>query len=83
MARESGVGADDARALVTLAERLRALHDRGLVEVPSTRLLVAAGYLIRSGMEHRRACVVAVVTPLTDDPTLIAAMRDIVDATFV
>jgi nitric oxide reductase NorQ protein len=80
---ESGIHAADARALVTLAQRLRALQDRGLVEVPSTRLLVAAAQLMASGVEHRRACDVALVTPLSDDPTLVGAMRDLVNATFV
>jgi nitric oxide reductase NorQ protein len=79
---ESGVGSPDALALVALAERLRALQDRGLTEVPSTRLLVAAGQLIARGVEPRRACDVAIVTPLSDEPTLLAAMRDIVEATF-
>ena len=72
----------EARALVQLARRLRGLRDRGLAEVPSTRLLVAAGQLIASGIDARRACDVAIVTPLSDEPTLLAAMRDIVEATF-
>jgi nitric oxide reductase NorQ protein len=83
VAHESGVDPSDASALVQLAARLRGLQDRGLAEVPSTRLLVAAGQLIASGIERRRACEVAIVTPLTDEPMLLAAMRDIVDATFV
>ena len=83
VAHEAGVEEADARALVTLAARLRTLQDRGLAEVPSTRLLVAAGQLIASGVERRRACQVAIVSPLSDEPTLLAAMNDIVDATFV
>ena len=79
---ESGVDAAEARALVQLAARLRGLHDRGLAEVPSTRLLVAAGQLIASGIERRRACEVAIVTPLSDEPMLLAAMRDLVEAVF-
>jgi nitric oxide reductase NorQ protein len=79
---ESGVPAADARALVTLAQRLRGLQDRGLAEVPSTRLLVAAAKLMASGVERRRACEVALVMPLSDDPTLVGAMRDLVHATF-
>ena len=82
VAHESVVAAADARGLVTLAERLRALQDRGLVEVPSTRLLVAAAQLMASGVERRRACEVALVTPLSDEPTLVGAMRDLVHATF-
>jgi nitric oxide reductase NorQ protein len=83
VARETGLDAAMALALVTLAHRVRALHDRGLAEVPSTRLLVAAGQLIASGVEARRACDVAIVAPLSDDAALVSAMRDIVAATFV
>ncbi|MGZ8265673.1 MAG: AAA family ATPase [Burkholderiales bacterium] len=82
VAHESGVAGADARTLVTLAARLRTLQDRGLVEVPSTRLLVATAQLIANGVERRRACDVALVTPLSDEPTLLAAMRDLVRATF-
>ena len=82
VAHEAGMDAADARALVQLARRLRGLRDRGLAEVPSTRLLVAAGQLIASGTDCRRACDVAIVTPLSDEPMLLAAMRDIIAATF-
>ncbi len=82
VARESGVDAATASALVELAGRLRHLRDRGLAEVPSTRLLVAAGKLIVRGIALRAACNVAIVAPLSDDPTLLAAMRELVDAMF-
>lgn len=81
--RESGAEPATAHALVTLAGRLRALRDHGLAEVPSTRLLVAAASLIAGDIPAREACYSAVVSPLSDDATLVAAMRDIVDATFV
>lgn len=83
VARESGIDAGTATGLVALAGRLRALRDRGLAEVPSTRLLIAAGRLIASGISVRTACNVAVVSPLSDEPSLIAAMHDLVNATFV
>ncbi|HEX2828036.1 MAG TPA: CbbQ/NirQ/NorQ/GpvN family protein [Burkholderiales bacterium] len=83
VAHESGADPADARALVALAQRLRTLQDRGLAEVPSTRLLVAAAQLIASGVERRRASEVAIVMPLSDEATLLAAMRDMVEATFV
>ena len=82
MARESGVETGTAAALVELAGRLRTLRDRGLAEVPSTRLLVAAGRLVASGIALRTACDVAIVTPLSDDATLLGAMRELVDALF-
>jgi len=82
VAAESGVDNGTAAALVELAGRLRSLRDRGLAEVPSTRLLIAAARLVASGIGVREACNVAVVSPLSDDPTLLGAMRELVDAMF-
>jgi nitric oxide reductase NorQ protein len=81
--RESGADHATAQALAGLGQRLRGLHDRGLAEVPGTRLLIAAAALAASGIPPREACYTAVVSPLSDDPVLIGAMRDLVDATFV
>src|SRR5690606_8351421 len=81
--RESGIGAADARALVALAGRLRALQDRGLAEVPGTRLIVATARPAAAGVGIRTACHVGLVAPLSDDPAMVAGMRDLVDATFV
>ncbi len=83
VAHEGGVAPDVARALVALGQRLRALRDRGLAEVPSTRVLIAAARLIGTGIGMPQACYAAVVSPLSDEPSLVAAMRDLVDATFV
>lgn len=81
--RESGAERSVAHALVTLAGRLRGLRDHGLAEVPSTRLLVAAASLIAGGIPAREASYAAVISPLSDEESLLAAMRDLVDATFV
>ncbi|MFT3857634.1 MAG: CbbQ/NirQ/NorQ/GpvN family protein [Aquabacterium sp.] len=80
VAQEAGLPQADAMALVMLAGRLRALQDRGLDEVPSTRLLVATARLAARGIALREACEVALLAPLSDDPTLRAAMRDLADA---
>ena len=77
---ESGVDRHRAADLVALAGRLRTLRDRGLPEVPSTRLLVAAARLIASGVPPRDACRVAIAAPLTDDPDLLAAAGDLIAA---
>ena len=77
-----GVDAGTARGLVELGRRLRGLHDRGLVEVPGTRLLVSAALLVASGVGPREACRVAIVGPLSDDAALTVAMHDLVDASF-
>ncbi len=81
--RESGSDRATAHALVQLATRIRGLRDRGLVEVPSTRLLVAAAALAACGIPIRDACYAGLVAPLSDDETLVEVMRDLVDATFV
>ena len=81
--RESGADHAIATALVSLCQRLRALHDRGLAEVPSTRLLIATARLIASGIPVRTACNAALISPLSDDATLVGAMHDLVDMTFV
>jgi nitric oxide reductase NorQ protein len=70
-----------ASDLVLLAGRLRNLRDRGLAEVPSTRLLVATARLIASGLAPKQACQVALMAPLTDDPDLLAGIRDLIEAT--
>lgn len=81
--REGAADHATAHALVTLGHRLRGLQDRGLAEVPSTRLLIAAARLIASGIPVRDACYAAIVSPLSDEATLVGAMRDLVDATFI
>jgi nitric oxide reductase NorQ protein len=80
VAHEGGVDPHHAADLVALAGRLRKLRDRGLPEVPSTRLLVAAARLIASGVPPREACRVAIAAPLTDDPDLLAAAQDLITA---
>jgi nitric oxide reductase NorQ protein len=81
VAHEGGVSRDTAVALVALTNRLRHLGDRGLAEVPSTRLIVATARLVASGIPMRSACRSALLGPLTDDPDLLAAMHDLVTAT--
>lgn len=83
VAHESGVNRATAHGLVGLGHRLRSLHDRGLAEVPSTRLLIATARLAAQGIPIRDACYSGLIGPLSDDATLVAAMRDLVNATFV
>jgi nitric oxide reductase NorQ protein len=82
VAHESGAAPDVARALVMLAGRVRSLRDKGLAEVPSTRLLVATARLVQQGIPVRRACRSAFAGPLTDDPELLRAIEDVIAATF-
>ncbi len=80
---ESGVSMPMAKGLVELAGRIRGLKDRGLAEVPSTRLLVSTAQLIQSGISPRRACFVGMVLPLSDDAGLVQAMNDLIEAVLV
>ena len=73
---ETGIEADMAAALVKIGNKIRNLTDMGLTETVSTRLLVDAARLIRSGLFRRLAVEVAVVEPLTDDPDILSALKD-------
>jgi nitric oxide reductase NorQ protein len=77
---ESGVERGVAASLVKLAERVRRLRDRGLVEVASTRLLVHAACLVAGGLDIRRACETAIAGPLSDDPDLLGAVSEVIAA---
>jgi nitric oxide reductase NorQ protein len=76
VAHETGISAEIAGKLVSIAERARNLKGHGLDEGISTRMLVYAGNLIVKGVETKAACRVALVRPITDDPD----MRDALDA---
>lgn len=80
---ESGLDRGIAHGIVTLGQRLRALRDRGLAEVPSTRLLIAAARLAAAGVPIREACDAGLIAPLSDDASLLSAMRDLAQATFI
>jgi len=75
---ETGIDEARARKLVALAARLRAVETLGLAERPSTRLLVNAARLWRSGVGPRAACDHAIVQALTDDPDIAQGLRDLV-----
>lgn len=76
VSHETGINAEIAGKLVSIAERARNLKGHGLDEGISTRMLVYAGNLIVKGVETKAACRVALVRPITDDPD----MRNALDA---
>ena len=79
---ETGASPELARRLVDLGNRLRALKDRDLEEVASTRLLIYAATLIHAGMPPVAACRAALVESLTDEEETAAALADLVAACF-
>jgi nitric oxide reductase NorQ protein len=69
-----------AATLVRLAQALRRLTDHDLEETVSTRLLVVAARLVRSGLPLATACQAAIVDALTDDAETAAALTELVRA---
>lgn len=79
---EAGIEPELARMLAEMGAKIRNLKGFGLSEGVSTRLLVYAGKLIASGLSPSLACTVAVSDVLTDDPEVIASIKDIVHLYF-
>jgi len=79
---ETHIDATRARQLVELGASLRALKDHDLEESASTRLLVYAATLMGGGFDPIEACRAALVEPLSDDPETVAALMEVVHATF-
>ena len=82
IARESGCTVEIADSLAKLGEKIRNLKEHGLQEGASTRLLIYAGRLISEGIEIRRACQVAIVWTLTDEPELQRSIEEVVSSIF-
>ncbi|MHB1528454.1 MAG: AAA family ATPase [Acidiferrobacteraceae bacterium] len=75
--RETGVDEETAIKLVRFAMMTRNLKGSGLEEGASTRLLVHAGKLMRSGISPRAACRGAIAQALTDDPEMLSAINEL------
>ena len=82
IAHEAEVDDATARTLAFLGEQLRRLDEAGVIEGPSTRLLVHVGSLITRGIAPRRACDVGLVQALSDDPDVQEAVVQVVEAVF-
>lgn len=76
---ESGASTQTAHDLVCLAQAIRRLDSAGLREVASTRVLIAAARLALHGLSLREAAEAAIVAPLTDDHTVGAGLRQLLD----
>ncbi|WP_305970568.1 MULTISPECIES: CbbQ/NirQ/NorQ/GpvN family protein [unclassified Mameliella] len=75
--RESGLDEARATALVRLAGKIRALSGMDLEEGVSTRLLIYAATMIARGMAVDRAIEAAIIEPLSDEPDVQQALRDL------
>jgi nitric oxide reductase NorQ protein len=82
VSRESGLDVARVAPLVRLAGHIRALSGMDLEEGVSTRLLIYAATLIAGGMPLDRALQAAVIEPLTDEPDVVQALRDLVASVY-
>ncbi len=71
------MGRKEAADLRRIAEKFRGMKNRGLDEEVSTRLLIYAGVLIKNGVEQRRACSIAMIDPITDDPEIKKTLEEL------
>jgi nitric oxide reductase NorQ protein len=80
VAHEAGVDVGVAQALVKVGHAIRHLDGSPLREVASTRTLILAGGLAAEGLSLRRAVRSAIVQILSDDPDMVRALGELVDA---
>ena len=79
---ESGVDESTAELLVRFAGMTRNLKGSGLEEGASTRLLVHAAKLVVCEIDPLEACEAAITQALTDDPEVLAAIREMASSLF-
>jgi len=68
-----------ARRLALIGAKVRNLREHGFEEGVSTRLLIYTANLVNQGIAARRAADIAIVSAVSDDPTVQQAIADIVD----
>jgi len=80
--QETEIEADMARQLVKFAHMTRNLKGSGLDEGASTRLLVHAAKLMKSGVDPVVACKGAIAQALTDDTEMLTAVNELSASVF-
>jgi len=80
VAHEAGIDTDTAAALVAVGRAIRDIENSPLREVASTRALILAGGLVAEGLSVRRAVQSGIVEILSDDPDMVRALTELVDA---
>ncbi|NKB76395.1 MAG: AAA domain-containing protein [Gammaproteobacteria bacterium] len=75
--KETGLDNQIADRLVKYANMTRNLKGSGLEEGASTRLLIHAAKLMKTGIDARTACRSAISETLTDDPDMLKAVNEL------
>jgi nitric oxide reductase NorQ protein len=82
IANETGVSGTTAEQLVKFAQMTRNLKGSGLEEGASTRLLVHAAKLMKSGVNPVVACRSSIAQALTDDAEMLTAVNELSASVF-
>ena len=82
VSQESGLEVGRVAPLVRLAGNIRALSGMDLEEGVSTRLLIYAATLMASGMGVDQALEAAIIEPLSDEPEVGQALRDLISSIY-
>ncbi len=79
---ESRVDIETAKKLARVGEKIRHIEGHALSEGASTRVLIYAGQLIKSGITERRACDVCITCLLSDEKEVRKAITEIISSIF-
>jgi nitric oxide reductase NorQ protein len=79
---ESGIDQATAAQLVKFAQMTRNLKGSGLEEGASTRLLVHAAKLMKTGVSPVVACRSSIAEALTDDPEMLISVNELSSSVF-
>lgn len=82
LVKEGNIPHEMAAKLVKFAAMTRNLKGSGLEEGASTRLLVHAARLMGDGISPVTACRAAIAEALTDDPEMLAAVKELSSSLF-
>jgi len=80
VAHEAGIDFATAQGLVKVGAAIRKLQGAPLNEAASTRMLILAGGLVAEGLSLRSSVQSAIVQILSDDPDVVRALGELVDA---
>lgn len=80
--KESGIGEDTAKKLVSIAGDIRNLSDTDIQEAVSTRLLIYAAKLIVKGFDAYEACIHTIVQSLSDEEDVLEVLEKLIGLYF-
>lgn len=68
-----------AKKLTLYAQKLRNLKDLNLIETVSTRLLINAAKMIKSGIDIKTSCIICIIQTLTDDIDIKLSLTELLE----